>query len=235
MKEPSLIVIGLVLCVAAAGCAAHDSPAEVRQKSEQAAARGQDKFNEELVTKSVTWYVGGGQPFSGFDAQSGLPEQAMSTGLADPFSADFVRGHNAAILKYMAQNGPVPGSFKPWENNLYHQAVYFDLHKDEQPQRMRLGIPIKSLDGQYTLVLQRSGASKSPITQSPFQLMVFSPAGQNETTIPAGASEPAAEVLFGPNGSDLAFTRWPASAGEPIYGALDLRDGRWLVVQRGSR
>jgi len=65
--------------------------------------------------------------------------------------------------------------------------------------------------------------------------MVFSLSAQNETAIPAGASEPTAEVLFGPIGSDLAFTRWPTNAGEPIYAAIDLRDGRWLVVQRGQK
>jgi len=234
MTKTPLKLIALLILAVAAGCA-HDTPAEIRQKSEAAAARGRDKFREELVQKNVTWYVYGGKPFNGFDRETGLPEQSVTSNLDDPVNQDFARGHNEAIVDYMSHNGPVPGSFKPWENNLYHQSIYFDLHKDEQPQQLRVGVPIKSLDGQYSLVLQRSGASKSPITQSPYQVMVFSPAGQNETTTPAGASEPTAEVLFGPGGSDLAFTRWPTTAGEPIYAALNLRDGRWLVVQRGQK
>lgn len=230
----TIVLAGLVSCLA--GCTPKPDPQVVaRQRSEQAAARGREKFNDELVQKNVTWYVGPGQSFSGFDANTGLPEQAITAGVDETASPDFVRAHNEAVLKYMAQNGPVPGSFKAFENNIDHQAIYFDLHKDEQPQALRTGVPLRSPGGDYTLVVQRSGASLSPITQSPYQLIVLGPTGRKETAVPAGASEPNAEVLFAPAGSDLAFTRWPSNGGQTIYAALDLRDGRWLVVQRGQK
>jgi hypothetical protein len=228
-------MVGVALLLSLAGCG-HDTPAEVHQKQEAAADRGRAKFSEELAQKNLTWYVTAGGNFTGFDRNTGLPEQLVtSTGTVEPYSADFIRGHNDAILNYIASNGPVPGSFKPWENQLYHQAIYFDMHRDQRPQQLRVGgAPARSDDGQYTLLLQPSGATGNQITNSAFQLSVLTAAGEHATGPPAGISEPAAEVLFGPAGSDLAFTRWP-SAGQPIYAALDLRDGRWLVVQSGQQ
>lgn len=232
MKELNLVVIALMLALAGCG---PDAPTMIRQKQSEAAGRGREKFSEELVQKNLTWYVLDNQNFSGFNRQTGLPEQLITGGgVVDPYTTDFVRGHNEAILKYIADNGPVPGSFKAWEPQLYHQSAYFDMRQDEHPQTLRIGgPPVKSPDGQYALTLQSSGASGALITRSPFQVVVFTPAAQHQTASPAGVTQASADVLFGPPGSDLAFTRWPA-AGKPVYAALDLRDGRWLVVQTGQ-
>jgi hypothetical protein len=233
MREPTLLVMTLLLALV--GCQ-HDTPEAIHQKQAEAAGRGRDKFSEELVQKNLTWYVPAGSNFTGFDRNSGLPEQLITgSGVVDPYTADFIRGHNDAILQYIATNGPVPGSFKPWEAQLYHQAAYFDMHQDEQPQKLRAGgAPVKSPDGRYTLVLQPSGGTGSLITRSPFELVTITATGQHAAAPPVGASEASADVLFGPSGSDLAFTRWTA-AGHPVYGALDLRDGRWLVVQAAQQ
>jgi hypothetical protein len=232
MREAALLLMSLLLVLP--GCR-HDSPEEIHQKQMDAASRGRDRFSEELVQKNVTWYVPAGSNFTGFDANTGLPEQLISsTGLVDPFNSEFIRGHNDAILQYISVNGPVPGSFKPWVAQLYHQPAYFDLHKDESPQKLSAGAPpVKSPDGQYTLVIVPSGGSGNLITRTPYELSVLTASGQHSAPPPAGVSEPSAEVLFGPNGSDLAFTRWPG-AGQPIYAALNLRTGQWLVVQSGQ-
>jgi hypothetical protein len=231
MKEPKLLISIACLLLVSAGCAHQVTPEEIRAKSDQAAARGRDKFGEELVQKNVTWYVVNGQSFTGFDRNSGLPEQLMGSGTGDALNSEFARGHNEAVLEYIANNGIVPGSFKPWENNLFHQAVYFDLHADQKPATLRPGVTVTSPGGDYTLLLQKSGTGGG--STSGYQVVVSDLSGQHQTAPPAGASEASGEVLFGPGGSDLAFTRWPSAGGEPVYGAMNLRDGRWLVVQRG--
>jgi hypothetical protein len=234
MKESKLLIGITVLLGIASGCAHQVTPEEIHAKSEQSAANGRDKFHEEMVQKNVTWYVYGGQPFTGFNRATGLPEQLISSGPAEFQNADFAKGHNDAILSYMATDGLVPGSFTPWENDLYHQASFFETHSDQKPMSLKAGQPVTSPGGKYTLSIERSGASSSPITQSAYQLSVHGPDGAHQSATPAGASEPTAEVLFGPNGSDIAFTRWPSTGGQPVYAAVNLRDGRYLVVQHGQ-
>ena len=231
MREAALVLMTFLLALP--GCK-HDTPEEVHQKQLDAVARGRDQFSQELVQKNVSWYVPAGGSFTGFDANTGLPEQLISSsGIVDPFSADFVRGHNDAILQYISANGPVPGSFKAWEPQLFHQGAYFDMHRDEVQKLSRGAAPVKSADGQYTLVIVPSGGSGSLITQSAFEVSVLTPGSQRSTSPPAGVSSDSAEVLFGPSGSDVAFTRWPGS-GQPVYAAMNLRTGQWLAVQTGQ-
>jgi hypothetical protein len=231
MREAALVLMAFMLVLP--GCR-HDTPEEIHQRQTDAVSRGRDRFSEELVQRDVTWYVPAGSNFTGFDAGTGLPQQFInSSGIVDPFSADFIRGHNDAILQYIAANGPVPGSFKAWEPQLFHQAVYFEMHKDEIQKVASGSPPVKSPDGQYTLVIVPSGGSGSLITRSPVELSVLTAGEQHSTAPPAGVTQASADVLFGPNGSDLAFTRWPG-AGQPIYAALNLRRAQWLVVQSGQ-
>jgi hypothetical protein len=223
MNQPKLLIAILLSGVCAAGCAHKPTPEEIKAKSEQAAGNGRSRFYEELSQRNVTWYVPG-QTSTGFNAETGLPEQPVSTLPPDMRGADFVKAHNDAVLEYMRDNGPIPGSFFPWENDLFHQASFWTARGDQQPQTLRPGQPVTSPGGQYTLTLQGSGTP---------QILVQSDAGQKQSPAPAGASEPTADVLFGPSGSDLAFTRWPG--GEPVYAAMNLRDGHWVVVQHGGR
>lgn len=223
IERRNVIVIAMLLLMV--GCR-QDSPEAVRQKQQGAAARGREKFEEELVQKKLTWYVYGGQSAGGFNQQTGLPEQVVSTmnSQGSDLTPDYVRAHNDAILQYMSQNGTVPGSFKPWEPQLYNPSVYFNLHASDVQQLKSTGQPVKSPDGQYTLIVQSVNGKIS--------VSIITPEGQREVGAPAGVTVASADVLFGPSGSDLAFTRWPGTP-QPIYAALDLRDGRWLAVQNG--
>ncbi|HEY8750659.1 MAG TPA: hypothetical protein VIM11_21925 [Tepidisphaeraceae bacterium] len=218
--NPLKLRIGIaLLTIVVTGCAHQTTPEEARAKSEQSIASGRDKFYEELVQKNVTWYVTGGQKSTGFNRETGLPEQTVSA------DAEFVKSHNGAIRSYIAANGPVPGSFLPWESSLFDQAGYFKAHSDEQPAQLKEGNAINST--QYTLSIARAGKGS--------QLIVEGPGGKHQVAAPAGASEPTADVLFGPGGSDLAFTRWPGAGGEAVYAAVNLRNGTYVVVQRGAK
>src|SRR6185312_15617083 len=170
MKESKFLAGIVILLSIVAGCAHQVTPEEIHAKAEQSSANGRDKFYEELVQKNVTWYVYGGQAFTGFNRATGLPEQMISSGPAEYQNADFARGHNDAILSYMATNGLVPGSFTRWENDLYHQASYFETHRDQQPMTLKVGQPVTAPGGKYVLSIERSGAAKGPITQSAYQL-----------------------------------------------------------------
>jgi hypothetical protein len=225
-KRMMAIALGLGL---AAGCAHQVTPEEARAKTEQAMASGRDKFYEELAQKNVTWYVLGGQTSTGYNRQTGLPEQMIPSGGGETQNAGYVKSHNDAILNYISTNGPIPGSFGAYESSLFDQAGYFKSHSDEQPLQLKDGNPITSPDGQYTLSIGRPGGATAT------QLMVEGPDGRHQVALPAGASEPSAEVLFGPAGSDLAFTRWPGAGGELVYAALNFRNGKYLVVQRGGK
>lgn len=218
IERRTLVVIAMLLLMM--GCR-ENTPEQVRQKQEDAAARGREKFEEELVQRKLTWYVYSGQSGGGFNQQTGLPEQSISpmTSNGSDVTADFVRAHNDAILRYMSENGTVPGSFRPWEAQLFNQSVQFNLHAADVQQLKQGGLPVTSPGGQYALVLQSSAIS------------ITTPDGQKQVGAPAGATASSVDILFGPSGSDLAFTRWPGS--QPVYAALDLRDGRWLVIRHG--
>jgi hypothetical protein len=226
MIRTMLPVAILTLGMCAGGCAHKVTPEEIRAKSQQLAGNGRSRFYEELAERNVTWYVSGAPTSAGFNAETGLPEQPVSSLPAGMQSSEFVKAHNDAVLEYIRDNGPIPGSFLPWENDLFHQAAYWSAHADQLPQALRPGQPVSSPGGQYTLTLQDSGGA---------QILIQSESGQKRSAAPAGAAEPTADVIFGPPGSDLAYTRWPAGGGESIYAAMNLRDGRWIVVQRGGR
>src|SRR5579864_9443383 len=211
MRKISIAASGMLL-LSVLGCAHNPTPAEVHQKQEVAASRGREQFSEELAQKNVAWYVYGSEPFTGFNRQAGLPEQKIGMDDAMDMSG-YVRGHNESILQYMSGNGPVPGSFKAWEPQLYNQAIYFAMHQSEaQPLRIG-GARLTSPGGQYTVLIKSSGANA-------FALMIFTPTGQKDLSAPAGAQVASGELIFGPSGSDLAFTRWPATP-QPIYAAVD--------------
>jgi len=217
-----IAIVSLGLC--ACGCAHKVTQAEIEAKAAQTANNGRSRFYEELAQRNVVWYGSG----SGFNVETGLPEVAVSSLPADMQSAEFVRAHNDAILDYIRTNAALPGSFLPWENDLTHQAAFWGRQGTDQPQTVKLDAPV--MFGEYTLALQKSGAG-----QSAFQFNVQGPSGQTHSPSPAGATEPSVDVVFGPSGSDLLFTRWPAGGGEPVYAAMNLRDGKWLVVQQGQR
>src|SRR5579863_10737590 len=103
MTGSKWVVMAMLLLMA--GCTNKDAPEIVRQKQQDAAARGREKFSEELVQKNLTWYVYGNDPYTGFHRQTGLPEQQITSGPNEPYTADFARAHNDAILQYISQNG----------------------------------------------------------------------------------------------------------------------------------
>jgi hypothetical protein len=216
-----------------AGCAHEPTVQEVHQKQEAAADRGRAKFSDELVAGNVAWYVTNSGALTGFNRQTGLPEQLIGATTDEPMIDDFVKAHNDAILNYITQSGPIPGSFKGYVNQLDHQAIYFDTHQSDGVQTLKLGgESLHSPDGAYALSLRASGATLAQITTAGSQLVITGPGGEHQSPAPSGTAGGTADVLFAPAGSNLAFTRWPGS-GQPIYAALDLRNGRWLVVQNG--
>lgn len=231
MKLQTSVAIGIVLLLA--GCTGQPDPAaRMRQQQDQAIARGKRAFSEELAQHNLTWYVYGDQTFTGFDRNTGLPEQIVSAGVVDPVDSVFAKAHNDQILEYMARNGPPPGSFKQWEPQLFNQAEYFTRQsRTEPPVQLRVGgPPVKSPDGRYTLVLQWADSSTALITRPGPQLLIVTAQGQHETSAPAGGTDTSAEILFTRENPDLAFTRW-LREGKPTYAALDLRAGRWLVIR----
>jgi hypothetical protein len=222
-----------ILLSLAAGCAHQPTVQEVSQKHEAAADHGRAKFSDELVQGNVAWYVTNGGALTGFNVETGLPEQLIGATADEPMIDDFVKAHNDAILNYVVQNGAIPGSFKGYVNQLEHQAAYFDMHQSEKPQTLKIsGEPVTSPDGTYTLTLRASGATSAQITTGVSQLVIAGPNGEHQSPAPVGAAGGSAEVLFASAGSNLAFTRW-AGNGQAIYAAIDLRNGRWLVVQNG--
>ena len=224
-----------ILLTLAAGCAHEPTVQEVAQKHDAAADHGRRKFSDELVQGNVAWYVTSSAALTGFNAQTGLPEQLIGATPDEPMIDDFVKAHNGAVLNYIGQSGAIPGSFKAYVNQITHQATYFEMHQGDKPQTLKIGgAPVQSPDGSYGLSLRASGATSAQITTGSSQLVVAGPGGEHQSPAPAGASGGTAEVLFAAAGSNLAFTRWPGG-GQPIYAALDLRNGRWLAVQNGAR
>jgi hypothetical protein len=224
-----------ILLSLAVGCTHQPTVQEISQKHETAAEHGRQKFSDELVAGNAAWYVTSAAALKGLNVETGLPEQLVSSSADEPMVDDFVKGHNDAILNYMAQNGPIPGSFKRYENDLAHQAAYFEAHQVEKPDTLKIGgSPVSSPDGMYSLSLRASGRTSATITTSSVQLVVSGPGGEHQSPAPAGATGNSADVLFGETGSNLAFTKW-SGGGQAIYAAIDLRNGRWLVVQNGSK
>ena len=220
--------------IVAGGCAHKPDPAVVeRQKESAAVDSAKQAFSEELAQGKLAWYVTGTAAPAGFDRQTGLPTRLIPGG-ADPVQAAYARSHNDAILQYMQQYGPPPGSLRQWEPQILNQQAYFEQQARQQPpQLLKLGgPPVRSPGGDYTLVLQNGAASASArgaAGRAP-GILVFTADAESHVPLPAGVSDASADVLFGPAGSNLAFTRWPA--GSPtIYAALDLRSGHWLLVQ----
>jgi len=222
------LLIAIVFGVCAAGCAHNTTPEEIQAQAQQASNNGKSRFYEELAQRNVVWYVSGGQPSPGFNAQTGLPEVMVSSLPANMQGPEFVKAHNDAILQYIQANASIPGSFLPWESDLFHQASFWARQGALDPQTLKPDSQVMS--GDYTLTLQKAGGG-----QSAFQLVAQGPSGQTRAASPAGATEPSVDVVFGPSGSDLLFTRWPTGGGNPVYAAMNLRDGKWLVVQQGQR
>ena len=219
----------MLLCVV--GCAHQPTAQEVQQTRDAAVTRGRARFNDELVRGNVTWYVTNGADLTGFNAATGLPEQLVSASTDEPMIEDLVKGHNQAVLDYLHSNGAVPGSFKPFVNQLQHQSTYFEMHQNEGVQTIKIGgDAAHSPGGIFTVTLRASGATGALITTAGPQIVVSGPDGDHQSPAPAGANGSSADVLFAPAGSNLAFTRWAAGAA-PIYAALDLKNGRWLVAQ----
>lgn len=192
---------------------------------------GREAFTQELVQNDVKVYVLPDAPFTGFDRETGQPEQRLTE--RSPTQAAFARGHNDALHEYIKEYGPTPGSRKEWEKELFHQVDYFaERSRTEPPLVLQIGAgPIRSSDGKYTLVMQWPRAGTAGTRPVP-QVLVFTADAERAVAPPTGVDAQRAEVFFGPTGSDLAFTRWPTSlAKPPVYAALDLRSGNWLVVQ----
>jgi len=229
MNRLKLLIATVMLGVCAAGCAHKVTPEEIQAKAEKSANNGRSKFYEEMAQHNVVWYVYGGERFSGFNVQTGLPEVNLSSLPADMQSADFAKAHNDAILEYIQTNGSVPGSFLPWQSDLFHQAAFWSQHAQES-QTVKLDAPVTSPGGVYSLTLQKGGNG-----QGAYQLSVNGPTANITSSSPPGATEPSVDVVFGPTSSDLLFTRWPSSGGQPVYAAMNLRDGKWLVVQQGQQ
>jgi len=220
-----IAIVSLGFCVA--GCAHKVTPEEIKAKAEQSANSGRSKFYEELAERKVVWYVYGGERYTGFNVQTGLPEVNLSSLPANMQTTEFAKAHNDAILEYIQNNASVPGSFLPWLSDLFHQAGFWARQQDVQT--VKLDAPVTAPGGDYTLTLQRAGSA-----QGALQLVVKSQAGEVRASSPSGATEPSVDFEFGPTGSDLLFTRWPTGS-EPVYAAMNLRDGKWLVVQQGQR
>ena len=221
-----------ILLTLAVGCTHQPTVQEVAQKHQDAAEHGRNKFSDELVQGNVTWYVTSTRSLSGLNANTGLPEQLVTPSADEPLLDDFVKGHNDAILNYISQNGVIPGSFKRYENDLGDLAAYFDAHQVERPATLKIGAgSISTPDGSSSLSLRSSGRTTAAISTSNVQLVVSGSGGEHQAPAPAGATGDSVDILFGPTGSNLAFTKW----GGNIYAALDLRSGRWLVVQNGKK
>jgi len=213
----------------AAGCAHNPTPEEIKAKSEQAAGDGRSRFYEELSQRNVTWYVPG-QTSTGFNAETGLPEQPVSTLNRRKCGApDFVKAHNDAILEYMRDNGPIPRLVLSVGNDLFHTRRRSGPPTETGSPKPSAR-PARDLapGGQYTLTFQisvRAAANPGAI-------------GRRPEAIPRSLGCDRADgrgALSAPAGADLAYTRWPTGGGEPIYAAMNLRDGRWIVVQHGGR
>ena len=221
-----------VLLSLAIGCTHQPTVQEVAQKHEAAADHGRAKFSHELVQGNVTWYVTSVRSLAGLNEETGLPEQLITPTADEPMVDDFVKGHNEAIVNYISQNGAIPGSFKRYEDALDHQSAYFEAHQVERPATLKIGEgSISTPDGLYSLALRNSGRTTAQISTSSVQLVVSGSGAEHQAPAPSGASGDSIEVLFGPTGSNLAFTKW----GGGIYAALDLRNGRWLAVQNGTK
>jgi hypothetical protein len=228
MNRLKLIIASITLALCAVSCAHKVTQEEIQAKAAQSANNGRSRFYEELAQRNVVWYASGGGSSSGFNAETGLPEVPVSSLPAGMQSADFVKAHNDAVLDYIRTNGSIPGSFLAWENDIFHQSSFWARQSNQEAQTLKLDSQVMSAD--YTLTLQKAGTGASA-----FQLVVQGPSGQTRAQSPAGATEPSVDVVFGPTGSDLLFTRWSAGGGQVIYAAMNLRDGKWLAVQQGQQ
>ena len=124
MNRLKMLIAIVAVGVCAAGCAHKVTPAEIQAKAEQESNKGRSRFYEELAQQNVAWYVYGGERFSGFNMQTGLPEVNLSSMPANFQNADFAKSHNDAILEYIRINGSVPGSFLPWMSDILHQPSF---------------------------------------------------------------------------------------------------------------
>lgn len=167
------------------------------------------------------------------DWETGLPNQ--TTGCAiDPKIEGYVAGYRKTVSDYIAEHGLPPNSRKKWESILFDlQKYYEDRARDGSPEVLRLDGKVVSPDGRTAVRLMIQPAT--PDIPDAYLVGTVQRGSQKSvewSAWPLGPENQRLACFWGPDGGDFLILRGRPQGKDGskfhMYGALDLRSGRWL-------
>lgn len=167
------------------------------------------------------------------DRETGLPNQTTGC-IVDPRIEGYVAGYRKTVSHYIAEDGLPSNSRKKWESILFDLPKYYeDRARDASPEVLRLNGKVASPDSKTVVRLM----IQPPTPDIPDAYLVGTvQRGSQEpvewSAYPLGPENQHLECFWGPDGSDFVILRGRLQGKDEsmfyMYGALDLRAGRWL-------
>jgi hypothetical protein len=156
------------------------------------------------------------------DRKTGLPVDWPGC-MSDASYDERMAGHNDHIAQFIRSHGLPRNSLKPWENELFNLARFFDERSQiDVPKRLVADGPaVVSPDGLNRVRLVRDAAVTDLLS------VVITAGDDVAASSPADTGNGATELLWGPQGSRVAVIRSMTDTGERLQ-AYDLRTGRHL-------
>lgn len=202
---------------------------EYRRGYDEGIAQAESEFAHDAATVYVYGLGPRGQTL---DLETGLNETAIAGCIVSDFILGRADGHNKRIRELINKHGIPAYSRKKHEGVLFALAQFFSTRAPSEIEILHIGGHDVMLGNGRIRLSQGPDGLRAYVNGVPLTRHGITNEVQTSLDAPLEDVPQKTEATLGPEGSDTVIFRWTFSTNEQRFGALDLRNAKWLRIAK---